>query len=118
MHDGSVTFRLCKDQILELDKLAKASKVDRSDLVRLFVEQGMRGTDKKHEELLRNFHVMKTDLEQNLVLTAGALAAAVLLIDRGIGTEEEAKALIKKQIKRSMGVGRSIKSMVSSGEFD
>lgn len=108
----------CSDEELErFDEIKKRTNLTGSELGRLFIQQGLSGLDKNHEELVTRLMRLEDLIKSNIAISSACLAAAAMLVDRGEGSAEEAKVLIKRQIKSAWGVGGSIRKLLEDGEL-
>lgn len=90
MHEARITIRLEAEELAGLKKMARAMNTTAASLARGYLRSYLMGLDDPvRRDLQLWFDQLRDDMERNLALTAAALAAAVMLNDTKVGTEDE-----------------------------
>lgn len=120
MREKQVNVRLDEDHYDQLCQLASARRLSVSTLAHLLMLDGLKQFDRQQEVLLDRLERLELLVEKATILSASAIAAAVIPADLNEKLDDqksEVKDKMRAHIRRSILQGKNIQAAYDKGDL-
>lgn len=120
MREKQVNVRLDDDHYDQLCQLASARRLSVSTLAHLLMLDGLKQSDRQQGVLLERLERLELLVEKATILSASAIAAAVIPADLAEKLDDqkpEVQDKLRAHIRQSIRQGKNIRSAYDKGTF-